>query len=232
MEKNIINLVNWLDKYDSLISSVATLGSFLAAFFSFIIAIMVFRYNKNKDSLSLIFSFNMNEIPMLYKINANVMSARSKDLNFQIQNPSTSASNPLSIEFSSIKTRHTNKLYKNCEDNSEFSFFGGGLTIKKLQERPYYLEQKINNINSEEGINLPVPHFILEDLVQASYLSSTGNSEPFKFIGKFKINVEFYNKQKNKLVSKNKTVKYTIKYEGTRQLINFDMETFSMRLFK
>ncbi|OEK41782.1 hypothetical protein [Staphylococcus saprophyticus] len=232
MKKNIINLVNWLDKYDSLISSIATFGSFLAAFFSFVIALMVFQYTKNKDSLNIILNFNRNEISKLYDISKNDMYAVVNDLKFQIENPSTSASNTLFINFSGIKTFNTKKLYKNCRDNKEFSFLGGDvLTIKKLQERPDCLKQK-TNINSEESKDLHIPHFILEDLIQASYLSLIGNSEPFEFKRKFKINVTFYNKQRNKLGSKNKKIKYTIKFDGTRQLLHFEMKPVSIRLFK
>ncbi|MCD8832771.1 hypothetical protein K2V58_00425 [Staphylococcus arlettae] len=230
--KNFINKsVNFLNEYDSLISSFATVGSFLTAFISLIIAVMVFRYNKNKEALNLTLNFNRDEISMLYGINENDMYVIVNDLKIQIQNPSISSSNSLFFYFSKMKNRSMKELYNDCNNNSEFTFEGGDrITVKNLQNRSEYINQKVKNIENGESIELPLPHFIIEDLVQASYLSKSGN--PFKYTQKVKIKVTFYHKQKHKLKSKNKVIKYDINYYGARQVLHLDMKPVFIHLFK
>ncbi|WP_436962115.1 hypothetical protein [Staphylococcus shinii] len=230
MEKQLDITLNLLSKYDSLISSLATIGSFFAAFFSFIIAFMVFRYNKNKEALNLILNFNREEVSPLYNIDKNQMKEIVNDLKIQIQNPSLSASNILFLNFTSYRNRSAKKIYKNCYNNDEFTFKGGGLSIKNLQDRPLYVNQQVVNIDNGKTTELPLPQFIIEDLVQASYLITDSNS--FKYTRKLNLNVKFYHKQKHKLKSKNKVIKYSVRYEGARVLINLDLKPVFIRLFK
>lgn len=227
------DFIDWLNNYNPLITAFAGLGTFVVAATTAWTTKKVFEHTRKKDALNLIMNINKNEIPILYDIHKCKLKEIINDLHFQIQNPSTTSSNNLKIVMHEIKDDEFKKMYANFASNKKLSSLGGGkIFIKQLQDRPSYLEQNVQNITSGETITLPLPEFLINDLMQSSFLIEKGNGKPFCYNREFELSIHFYNKQKQTLETKVITIKYVIKFEGARVLTHFEMDPVFVHLFE
>ncbi|MCM3071748.1 hypothetical protein M3559_03665 [Staphylococcus equorum] len=229
----MLDFIDWLNNYNSLITAFSGLGTFVVAGTTAWTTKKVFEHTRKKDALNLIMNINKNEMPILYDIDNSKKEEIINDLHLQIQNPSTTSSNNLNIEMHEVLDNEYKKMYANFANNKELSNLGGGkIFIKQLQNRPSYSEQNVQNITSGETITLPLPEFLINDLMQSSFLIKEGAGKTFCYNRKFELSIRFYNKQKQSLETKVITIDYVIKYEGARDLTHFEMGPVFIHLFE
>ncbi|OEK86622.1 hypothetical protein [Staphylococcus xylosus] len=218
----------------SYISAIAAIGSCLSSILSFLVAIKVFRYTKKKERLTLSLTFSEKQISTIYDIDEEKMKEIINDLTFKVHNPSLISSGTLYFELEDKINKDKRKLFQRMLENKEFltdiMFSQYSPIIKKLQSVPINESQELTDIKSGETKSLGLPLFLINDLIQASFLCH--KSEIFTYKRCFKLKTKYFHKQKHKFKTKTTKVEYTLRFEGALIVIYFDMKPYFITLAK
>lgn len=222
---------SWINKNNTFVTAISALGSFTTALVSFLIAYKVYNYTRKKEALNIILAVNRTEIGSIDESNLETLVS---NLKFKVSNPSIISTNSLQFDMVDIINTDKEKLFETVDKNPELSTLGGSPKydpiIYNFQSHDFQNTQNLDNIANGETVEINLPKFIIDDLLQASFLMN--DDIKFKYKRKFKLKIHYFHKQKHKMKVRTKKIKYFLEHEGARLIINFKINPVSIRLFK